>query len=754
MVIQTQPLEFADFSGGITDDYIDCRLNQYLNADNFFVSNSKKLFTRFGSRLYDSASPRIPDGFTRISSLLEFSKSLFCQSRRNFYIHDSSWVAILGPSGNPALASGGDSNFVSKSEWNDHLFVTSDAFIPSIKIFYDSSWKAVQSGLPRLASDPTAAGTIGTNNYLYAFHYRYDYTANTVDYQNVGGITLIEALLLNEPSVNPITISALPALTNGATGNYDLSNIVIEVYRTINNGDTFYKVGEVNNGTPTFVDSFSDADIQLNQVIYNTGGSVEHEAPPLAKYVHIVGDVGYYANIKEGTQIISDRIRLSIPGNPSACPSSFFIDSGLEATGLSSADTIPLLFCRKAVYRIEGNFDELGRGNPTLQRISSTVGCVSNQSIIKIPGGCFFAGNDGFYFTDGYTVTKVSNEFNKRYRSLVENELQQRKIYGCYDPSESKIYFSVLSNGGLGLDNDTLYVGDLNYGITGEMCFTTYSGGDDFAPTAITFFGKNLIRGDKRGFILEHDSGEQSDLIIDAGVDPTTWNKKTIVWLYDGPATSFGTNMMRKWVTRLSLMAKNESNVSIQVTSINDDFRTTSDLSLIRFRGNLTWGDPDLTWGDDTLIWNYNGVVSEIRHFPKKSLRCSLKQIRISNGFSSIVNSDLTGEAVVSKVTAGPTTTNYVTLVNLANAWPLYAIGYQIFFEEDGYSRGFEVVVRSDTVLEILDPAAVLTNGQKKWVIKGYAKNEVLNLLSYTVHYAPLGQTQNPFKSADMGDNG
>ena len=138
-----------------------------------------------------------------------------------------------------------------------------------------------------------------------------------------------------------------------------------------------------------------------------------------------------------------------------------------------------------------------------------TVGCVSDTSIVQTDFGTFFAGNDGFYWTDSFKVIKVSNEFNERYRALVNNN---KRIYGAYDEENSRIYWSTQREA-VSADVDSCFVLDLRFGIRPDSCFTTLSGGDNFAPTAMVFFQKEWIRADYRGYIFKHNKNLLTDKV-------------------------------------------------------------------------------------------------------------------------------------------------------------------------------------------------------------------------------------------------
>jgi hypothetical protein len=65
----------------------------------------------------------------------------------------------------------------------------------------------------------------------------------------------------------------------------------------------------------------------------------------------------------------------------------------------------------------------------------------------------------------------------------------------------------------------------------------------------------------------------------------------------------------------------------------------------------------------------------------------------------------------------------------------------------DSYVREFTILSQSAGVLTVSDGSNLLpAAGNYKWVIRGYPKDEKLQLISYVLHYAILGQEQ---KAAD-----
>lgn len=752
-MINTQPLEIYDFSGGLTDHIYSQDTRKAQKIDNFVILSNRTVITRPGSEVDvpTAANGQIPAGSQRIGCLINYDNNdeLFVQSAKKIYYRNpTAYSTLTGPSGNDVFSAGSTNAMVSKTQWNKHIFLTNDEFSLPVKIYRDGS-NNVQvrtSGLPAIAAPTVTAGAAGANNYLYAFVYYYEYSVASQTFQDFGPTVLVQLLAADAPDSTAVNITAIPVLSNGATGNYDTANIDVFIYRTLNNGNVFYKVGQVNNGVTTFNDNVSDAIAVDNEQLYINDGTVDNDPPPQAKFIHVVNNTGYYAYLKEGTQERSFTIRQSVPFDPDSVPLLFEDEVEDVITGLSSVQSIPIVFCKRHVYRIEGQFDQFGRGFMSHVRISDTAGCISNNSIVQAENGLFWAGNDGFYYTDGYRVIKISDDNNDNYKSMLDNTVKKERIYGVFDETNRRIYWGVQFNSS-NLDNDGVFCLDLRWGVQTVSTFTTWSGGNSFAPTALEIFDGFLYRADKRGYIMIHKEDYTTDPLVDTSLLVDEWDNQAIIHDYISIAFNHGSNFMRKIATRILLTAKNKTNVSIQINAINDDGKIKRELKEIRWRKNLTWGDPDFVWGDPNCIWNAEGLIEQWRRMPAKGLRYSYIQIQITNAYTIIINSDTIGTAAFNN------SLNTVTLNISASDWPEGAIGYFISTEADNYERQFEIVGRTNDVLTILDPQNVMPSGNLKWLIKGYKKGEVLNLNSYTLHWAQLSKSQQTFEAGQDGGN-
>lgn len=751
-----QPFEVTDFSGGMTDEVFSVPSNTSYMLDNYILGSDTKPYSRAGSQLDDPSHSPIPLGNSRIGALMNYARNtkLFVQASRDVYYRPNSnntgtWSTLTGPSGNLVFTANTTANFISSSEWNKQIFVVSDSFATPMRIYKDGSgaYQVRNAGLPLMGAPTVTPGTSGANNYIYAFHLLSQFQADQNIFEDLGPTVWVTVGSSGDPSVNSNAITAIPVLTNSGNQNFDTTNIKVEIYRTINNGTNFYKIGEVTNGTTTFTDTFADADIQENLQLYTNDGTLDYYPPPLAKFVKIVNNMAFYGYTQDtdGTTH-AYRVHQSIPGNPALVPQTTWTEVTDEVTGLGSVrDSLPILLCKKLIHRLDGNFTSAGAGNLTAVEIHATAGCISNASVVTAENWCFWAGNDGFYSTDGYQVIKISDHLNARYKAMIAASQDVRRIQGKYDEINRLIYWSV-STDASNLEQDSLWVLDLKWGITPKSVFTTWSG-NSFRPTAIEVFNGDLYRGDNNGFVFEHDSSFVTDPKVNTGISASTWSLETIIWNLMSVQFNFGGSFFRKFVSRILMQANNLGNTTIQITAINDQGSKVRPLKLIRWRRNFTWSDPDFVWGNTDCIWDAEGLIQQWRRMPAGGLRLSYLQIQITNGLGIVANSDSDGLATLTR-----SSKQFV----LPGLWPSDSVDYFISFETDNYTRQYQVsaINTMNDTITLLDPNNKLpANGTYAWELAGYKKGEQLNLIGYNLHWDQVDQNQGAFQAGDLGGN-
>lgn len=750
MSLPAKALEVNDFTGGITDFYLAADVRKAQEMHNVLIKENKRIASFPGSEIYDETAAQIGVGAQRIGALFLLQNTIFLQSARRVYFYEpGSLTELSGPTGNQAFPSGNTSNFISYTRWKDHIFATSDAFESPIKIYIDDNGdpQVRTAGMPSLATAPTITPFgAGAANYIYGFAHAYEYAVGDTTYLDIGPIREVTKTSSSAVSGGaPTAISAIPVLSNGTTLNYDTTNVKIQIYRTENNGTTFYYVGEVTNGTTTFSDTVADSTLINQPTLYTTGGVEENDPPPKASLAHATSEFVYWAHVKEGTDIFKNRIYQSHAQDGDSVPARFFTEVDDEIVAVSSAADRVVLLCKNSVYRLDGSFDSSGAGFMRGIRISSTIGCVSHLAAVQANDLVFFAGQDGFYYTDGISVKPLSVELPERYADIVSSDSKKKKIYGAYDQIKKRVWWACQKESNV--DNEFFFVLDLRWGLTPQSCFTTGGSSDFLYATAICFQNGNLLRADNNGYLFKHSDNITTNPRVDTGLAASLWKKSTIIYNYISSAMDFGNNHIRKWVTRMSILFENLGNLSTQINSINDDGRSTKPLKEIRIRSAIAWGDEDVLWGDPEIIWNYGGIFHHKRMMPAGQLRCSLKQIQITNSYTIITNSDTLGTVTVD---------DFAKTALLDNAplssWPTQSLDYYISFADDNYTRQFLIEDMSTDTLTFADPTDQCPTGVQEWLLKGYRKGEQIGIIAYDIQYALLGQTQIPFQG-NSGEN-
>jgi len=761
-----QSVAFEDFSGGLTDYPLSAGKNKCKVLDNVLLRQYEgggKPFTRPGSLIFDPLAPQLPTGNQRISTMFEYKGVLFAQTSQKLYWYKKStntWEDILGPTGNNAFPQATTSSRFTYGTWNFHVLLTHTPYGKPKKVYINNSGipKVVEAGLPT----PVITGISGSG----AGHSRIIKLVFKVEYTTSGNIKFID---YSEPSLPdpllsniyvgdyPITVT-YTSIANSTSFNYDTANIKLEAYCTVDNGATYYKAGEVNNSVGTIVinppganQAAKDAALSLLPVIYTSGGIVGNASPLPSEVVHVVDEVAYYGGVYDGTQFLEYRVMASVASDIDSVPSTFYVDLDDKVVGISSTKSNVVALGRFTTCRLQNNQDELGQGFLSYERISDTASCASGGGVVQTLYGVFWAGFDGIYYTDGYEVRKLNREYDRTYKTWTHDEngdidyVKASKIQGRYSKQANTITWSVQK--GL-VDIDTLYILDLTYGIRENSSFTTWSGGAPFSPTAFEYVNGTLIRGDSRGYVLYHDDAVFTDPKIDTMLAASAWATSTIIYNITTIDYDFGTSVTRKYVPLVVVACDASTNLSLQITSDSDTGRVAGVLRPIRSKSVIPWGVDSIYWGDSGIPWNVGGLVHEKRRMPHGSLRCNYKSLTFTNAKVALVSSDKLGLASING------TLKTLTL-NGALLFAPSSVGYFVALAQDNYVIEYEISTVSGGVLTLIDSAGNLVDAVgMAWVVRGYPKGEVLNLLNATLNYEMFGPTQGVYTSAQSGEVG
>lgn len=582
------------------------------------------------------------------------------------------------------------------------------------------------------------------NNYLYGLHFTRRYFVEDRQFTERGRVYLTSVEDVDAPDTTPITLSSIPVLVSGPSENWRDSEIKISIFRTTNNGSTLFFVGEINNGETTFEDSMSDADLVNQETAYTEGGVLDNDLPPKAKFINIVNNTLVLSHVKIGSTIYGDRTYFSKTGEISGVPSDSFVEWEKDTTGQGWVGIYPIVFLEDRCYRVEGSQDSRGVGSVQKRSISQRVGTRSPKSVVSTESGVFFAGEDGFYFTDGYSARLISTDREESYKRLLNKE----NIEGCYDKKNNRVLFSVQTDVN-SPTNDTIWVAHLDY-LTEERGhpFTTWSGGldrENFTASSLAYIEGVIYKGDSRGYLLYFDEEELSDTYLDTFKLPQDWHKQTIHYDFRSVAYDFGNERVRKWVPKFNINCDNVTSLHMAIYGNNDNSGVFSPLGPITSKNNITWGDRSILWAEAGVLWNYSPVICEWRYFPTiggASIRCMYKQIRLTNAYVTIDTSEAIGGVTIDSQNKTVTLDSYPT-----HDWVNKVVNYFIYFETDGYTKEFRITDVNDGVLTVDDPNGALQDGSDvQWKIMGYKKDEKLKLLNYVFSFRELTMSQRTYR--------
>lgn len=598
------------------------------------------------------------------------------------------------------------------------------------------------------------ANTPEAASFNYKALFRYDYTIGTKSFTDRGApSTAIQVIgFINEDSGGATEVGKFAAsltniysFANAANENWDTAdttNFKKEIYRTIGNGQLYFRVdadgvgGSISNATTSLSDYTSDTYIASKLALYTNDGSPENNRPPAASGIHIFNNTAYYT--------LGNRVYQSVPKDPDSVPGDFFEEFEENIVGVSSTRSVAVAFGSSKVYRLIGGFDQLGRGALLHERISDRTGCISAQSIVKADNGIFFAGKDGFYFTDGYQCMRVT-DLEDTFRGYTDTAAKRARIQGAYDNISKRVYWTVQT--GSGSNPDKIWVMDLQFGIKPDATpITTISCPTAFNPTALAFYGGIIHYGDGDGYCFKQTRGLNINLVKDTAVAATSWAAQTVIWDFKSCHDNFGSSVIRKYATRVTTQFEQQStNLSVQIYSDADKGRIISTLPIIRSRKLTDWGDSKIDWMASVYTQRAGNVIDEFRMLKGDgSLRSNYRAFEFTNAYCVILNSTDLGTITIANV-AGTVYTATLTSLVATRKWPLYSVGYYLKISSVEYPvtvRTSDSVIRFDST-GLTSPTVGVPASFELW---GYPKNERARLIAYSVNVDAAGDNETSSK--------
>ena len=467
--------------------------------------------------------------------------------------------------------------------------------------------------------------------------------------------------------------------------------------------------------------------------------------------MYIFGTTAFYGGVYDGEQFLPKRLIQSVTNVPDSAPATFYDDFDDNIVAISSAKNNVIVLCENSIFRENGGFDLLGKGSLYHERISDVVGCVSANSVVKTEAGVFFAGTDGFYFTDGFQMIKISLEIDRTYAGLVKSSTQKAAIKGVYDSLNRLVFWSVCTSPS-SKDADAIYVFHLNFGVKPSGCFSRFYNEDMLQPNALAFHDSRLVFADNSGYVFKTDPDQKADIYYSTA--HSTWLDKHMPYDYLGCAIDMGTAFKRKWLTRLHVVGDNHGNVLAEPYIIRDknfDYNGEKVMAKINYADNEVWGAPIKVWGTDEDHWGNYGKMDLWRRFPQTTLRADMVQIGLRPVYGTVYawSVDYPEEATcdvdsVGKTAIIATPAGYTNIVWPTDAWECY-----ICFDTDEYENEFLITDIAGDQITYSDASNLSSdNPLAKWEIRGYKKQQRPHISTMVVHYAYLGDENQSYPGA------
>lgn len=717
----------------------------------------------------------------------------------NTGVNSSSWSEVLSMNGNSLTYSGSflmhsegtpytvDYNpsihtyISSVKEVGSFYSISVDQFgsnqgdVEKFLIKSGSSWKFLNSNLPVPQIGVDSSSGVGSYNFLMAFTYVVGFEVDNVYYEMESEPRFMSFTGQGSYVMNVSTYNT-PQNT-GAFEHYyyntDSSDegLRLRQYRSTQGGSvlkflTEVKINPASIGTRGKItniipQSLSVPDSSLGYEIYTESSSFNGDV--YKEYSMKINDAAgqlyggpnnfydmvypYTAPYKSATtssgitwahrQLDAYSLLQSKPGSPYHFPRENILTVPFEISAIATVGNIPIVFSNTAMYRVEGYLDSNGFGSQRTKLISKTVGCKSDQSILKVDNKIIFASHDGIYETDGHSFRKLTTAIDSLYIKELWGVGIPGNIRLAYDYMQKRVYFFALdANSSLGnvsypsndADKSKIWVIHLekNNAIS-ELHFNK-------GITSIAINGGSLVMGTDTGYVYHmynnDDYGTQSfgvnnqNYDLDVSQDdlepdvPIAQRFASITFHYLSKPINLGDTVKRKWWTKLiATFEQVTSNITFRLYSLVDKDTEERPLAIVKHSKSLR-----------------NGLTYIKRRFKRKSLRATYRQIGIRSDDVVLYETGVDGFGQVT--------------VNAAARTILFTSG--VFDANDGGTSPIRQTLKlpigeykiskvSGSTLYVLDPFNGLVDGVYDFQILGIPRNEGIKLEAMHIHYSTLG---------------
>lgn len=264
-------------------------------------------------------------------------------------------------------------------------------------------------------------GSISDGNYAYVACYRWT-DNNGKDHRSAPTQTPLTVVVSGGGSTQQVTIN-VPTLRIT-----DKENVVLELYRTEDAGESYYKVTDdlnpvFNSKTVDYVaivDTLSDTSLISREILYTTGGVLENIAAPAANQIAVYNSDRLAVVGEDSSRVFFSK---SIgEGRPVEFTDAIYRDIdpvGGSVTALKGMGEKLIVGTNDALYYISGDGpNNLGQQDTMnlAEEISTDIGITSPDSVVVTSIGMLFKSRKGIWKLDpglGYQYLGArAEEFN------------------------------------------------------------------------------------------------------------------------------------------------------------------------------------------------------------------------------------------------------------------------------------------------------------------------------------------------------
>ena len=400
------------------------------------------------------------------------------------------------------------------------------------------------------ASVNNGAGSMAAGTYVYRVLYTWT-DARGQTHRSAPSVGL-SATTSGGSSTVTLTIPSLRLTQKGG--------VIVEVYRTIDGGSIYYKIGSVANSTSadsvTLADAgaISDANLVAKESLYTNGGILENIAPPASLVLAPFKNRMFCVSSENPKKLFYSKKRVS--KKPVEFSDDFVItlNKAQRVTALAELDQKLIIFEPNQIFYVTGNGPTATGAQDDFSEpnlITGDVGCSNTNSIVLMPLGLMFATTKGIYLLNRSLETLYIGADVESYNSLtitsaelIETENQIRYLTSDGRCLVYDYYFGKWStwtnHSGVGAttwraNGDYVYMRD--DGRIFQQSATSYLDGNDPVELSLTtsWVKTNGVQGlqrVRRALVLG-DFKSDHKIMLEVGVDYKPYFSETHTWDYN-----------------------------------------------------------------------------------------------------------------------------------------------------------------------------------------------------------------------------